>query len=91
MYHSAAAHWVQAILIEAVTHQDYRQFIRDNVTKPLGLQGLWVGVPDALQAHTVGAYERPQVASMCPWQTAIRRPSGGLAYPVAVAMPRLLT
>jgi CubicO group peptidase (beta-lactamase class C family) len=58
MYHSAAAHWVQAMLIEAVTDQDYRQFIRDNVTKPLGLQGLWVGVPDALHAHTVGAYER---------------------------------
>src|SRR5215831_14119371 len=49
---------VQAILIEAVTGQDYRQYIRDNVTQPLGLQGVWVGVPDALHDHLVGAYER---------------------------------
>ena len=56
MYHSAAAHWVQAILIEAVTGEDYRQYIRDNVTQPLGLQGVWVGVPDTLHDHLVGAY-----------------------------------
>lgn len=57
-YHSAAAHWIQAMLIEAVTGQDYRQYIRDNVTQPLGLQGVCVGVPDALHDLTVGAYER---------------------------------
>jgi CubicO group peptidase (beta-lactamase class C family) len=57
-YHSAAAHWVQAVLIEAVTGQDYRQYIRDNVTQPLGLQGLWVGVPDTLHERLAGAYER---------------------------------
>jgi len=60
MYHSAAAHWVQAILIEAVTGQDYRQYIRDNVTQPPGLQGLWVGVPDTLHEHLAGAYERTE-------------------------------
>ena len=60
MYHSAAAHWVQAILIEAVTGQDYRQYIRDNVTQPLGLDGLWVGVPDTLHDRLVGAYERTE-------------------------------
>ena len=59
-YHSAAAHWVQAILIEAVTGQDYRQYIRDNVTQPLGLDGLWVGVPDTLHDRLVGAYERAE-------------------------------
>lgn len=58
MYHPAAAHWVQAILIEAVTGHDYRQYIRDNVTQPLGLDGLWVGVPDALHDSLAGAYER---------------------------------
>jgi CubicO group peptidase (beta-lactamase class C family) len=57
-YHSAAAHWVQAVLIEAVTGQDYRQYIRDNVTQLLGLQGLWVGVPEALHDRLAGAYER---------------------------------
>jgi len=58
VYHSAAAHWVQATLIEAVTGQDYRQFIRDNVTQPFGLDGLCVGVPDHLHDRLVGAYER---------------------------------
>lgn len=58
MYHPAAAHWVQAILIEAVTGQDYRHYIRDNVIQPLGLERLWVGVPDALHSSLAGAYER---------------------------------
>lgn len=57
-YHGAAAHWVQAMLIEAVTGQDYRQFIRAQVLQPLGLQGLCVGVPDALHDRLVGAYQR---------------------------------
>jgi CubicO group peptidase (beta-lactamase class C family) len=57
-YHSAAAHWVQAVLIEAVTGQDYRQFIRDHILQPLGLYGVYVGVPDDLHDHVVGAYQR---------------------------------
>jgi CubicO group peptidase (beta-lactamase class C family) len=58
VYHSAAAHWVQAVLIEAVTGQDYRQFIRERVLQPLGLHGLWVGVPNDLHDRLVGAYQR---------------------------------
>jgi CubicO group peptidase (beta-lactamase class C family) len=57
-YHAAAAHWTQAVLIEAVTGQDYRQFIREHLLQPLGLQGLWIGVPDDLHEHLVGAYQR---------------------------------
>ena len=57
-YHGAAAHWVQAVLIEAVTGQDYRQFIREHVLQPLGLQGLWIGVPDELHDRLVSAYQR---------------------------------
>jgi CubicO group peptidase (beta-lactamase class C family) len=45
-YHRLAAHWVCAILIEAVAKQDYREFIRQRVVKPLGLEGeLFVGLP----------------------------------------------
>jgi CubicO group peptidase (beta-lactamase class C family) len=58
VYHSAASHWTQAVLIEAVTGQDYRQFIRDHILQPLGLQGLWIGVPDRLHDRVVGAYQR---------------------------------
>jgi CubicO group peptidase (beta-lactamase class C family) len=58
VYHSAAAHWTQAVLIEAVTGQDYRDFIRDRVLQPLGLHSLCVGVPDALHDRLAGAYQR---------------------------------
>src|SRR5207244_12812531 len=46
------------ILSEAVTGQDYRQYISSDGTLPLGLDGVWVGVPDALHTHLAGAYER---------------------------------
>ena len=45
-YHGQAAHLVQAMVIEAVTGQDYRDVIRDKVIAPLGLDGeIFVGVP----------------------------------------------
>jgi len=46
-YHGRAAHWTAAVLIEALTKQDYRTFIRENVVEPLGLGGeLFVGLPE---------------------------------------------
>jgi len=57
VYHGSAAHWVQAALIEAVTEQDYRTYIRERITAPLGLQHLWVGVPDALHEHVAFMYQ----------------------------------
>ena len=57
-YHSASAHSVQAVLIEVVTGQDYRQFMRDHLLQPLGLHGAWIGVPDDLHDRPVGAYQR---------------------------------
>jgi CubicO group peptidase (beta-lactamase class C family) len=45
-YHRLAAHWVCAVLIEALTKMDYRDFIHQRVIKPLGLEGeLYVGLP----------------------------------------------
>ena len=35
-YHGRAAHWTAAVLIEALTKQDYRTFIRDNVVGAAG-------------------------------------------------------
>jgi CubicO group peptidase (beta-lactamase class C family) len=64
-YHRLAAHWTAAVLIEAVTRRDYRQFLRDEVIAPLGLgDELFVGMPDAEQAraadiHEPGADGRP--------------------------------
>src|SRR5690349_17878109 len=47
-YHRLAAHWVAAVLIEALTKMDYRAFIRSRIIEPLGLGAeLFVGMPDA--------------------------------------------
>src|SRR5262249_6248001 len=46
-YHSDAAWWVVAVVVEAVTGQDYRSFIRDEVLAPIGLgRDFMVGVPN---------------------------------------------
>src|SRR5882757_370461 len=45
-YHPRAAHLTQAMVIEAVTGQDYRDVIREKVLAPLGLaKDIFVGVP----------------------------------------------
>ena len=57
-YHSRAAHWTAAALIEAVTKMDYRRFIRDEVIVPLGLgDELFVGLPDAVQDRAADMHE----------------------------------
>jgi CubicO group peptidase (beta-lactamase class C family) len=57
-YHSRAAHWVAAVLIESLTKTDYRAFIREQVIEPLGLgQELFVGLPDAEHARAVDMHE----------------------------------
>jgi CubicO group peptidase (beta-lactamase class C family) len=57
-YHSRAAHWTAAALIESVTKTDYRRFIRDEVIVPLGLgDELFVGVPDAVQERAADMHE----------------------------------
>ena len=57
-YHPAAAHWVAAVLIEAVTGGDYRDFIRSRVIEKLGLGSeLFVGMPDREMARAVEMHE----------------------------------
>jgi CubicO group peptidase (beta-lactamase class C family) len=52
-YHRLAAHWVCAVLIEAIAKIDFRDFIRQRIVKPLGLEGeLYVGLPDSEAART---------------------------------------
>lgn len=56
-YHGASAHWVQAMLIEAVTGEDYRGVIDRRLLQPLGLSDVHVGVPDAHHDTLAGAYQ----------------------------------
>jgi CubicO group peptidase (beta-lactamase class C family) len=59
-YHPAAAHWVAAVLIEAITGQDFRAFIKDRVIVPLGLeQDIVVGLPEAQQGRAAAIYDPP--------------------------------
>jgi CubicO group peptidase (beta-lactamase class C family) len=56
-YHSYAAHWVQAALIEVITGQDFRQFIAEEVLAPLGLKNIFVGVPSSEHRRLAGSYQ----------------------------------
>jgi CubicO group peptidase (beta-lactamase class C family) len=57
-YHSRAAHWVAAVLIEALTKTDYRAFIREQVIEPLGLgDELFVGLPDDRHERATDMHE----------------------------------
>jgi CubicO group peptidase (beta-lactamase class C family) len=44
-YHPTASMWVIAEIIERCSGQDFRDFIRERVLQPLGLEDLYVGLP----------------------------------------------
>ena len=76
-YHGQAAHLVQAMVIEAVTGQDYRDVIRDKVVTPLGLDGdIFVGVPQQSQSRCADTYA-PEPRDNSPEFRAAGLPSGG--------------
>ena len=57
-YHTSAAHWVAAVLIEAIAKMDFRDFIRSRVIEPLGLgDEIYVGMPEQLQGRCAEIYE----------------------------------
>lgn len=57
-YHPRSAHATCAVLIEALTGMDYRDFLRRRVIEPLGLgRDMYVGVPDAEHARCATIYE----------------------------------
>ena len=44
-YHPTSAHWVLAEIIQRRTGADFRDFIRERVTGPMGIDELFVGLP----------------------------------------------
>ena len=57
-YHGLSAHWVLAMVIEAVTGQDFRTYITDAILRPLGLENdLFVGLPESQQSRMTYLYE----------------------------------
>jgi len=93
-YHGRAAHWVAAAMIEALTKTDYRAFIRENITEPLGLgRELFVGLPDAEHGRAIDMHEPPatgagQIKRAEENNAAFRRAGtpGGGGYATARAM-----
>jgi len=56
-YHGYAAHWVQAVLIQEITGCDFRRFIKEEVLAPLGLNNIFVGVPESDHHRLAGSYQ----------------------------------
>ncbi len=79
-YHPAAAHWTAAVLIEAITGQDFRTVIRERVIAPLGLQDeIFVGLPAATQDRAAAIYDPPaegRFPPRMPENTAAGRAAG---------------
>ncbi len=76
-YHGRAAHLVQAMVIEAVTGQDYRKVIHDRVIAPLGLgEDIFVGVPLEQQARCADTYAPEARDNSAEFRSA-GLPSGG--------------
>ncbi len=57
-YHALSAHWAAAVLIEAITGEDFRDFIRRAVIEPLGLGNeMFVGLPAERHDRAVDMHE----------------------------------
>ncbi len=57
-YHGESAHWVAAMVIEAVTGRDFRDVIKDDLLAPLGLaEEIYVSVPHHVNQRCAAIYE----------------------------------
>jgi len=45
-YHPTSSMWIIAELIERLSGQSYESFVRERISLPLGLNDLWVGIPE---------------------------------------------
>jgi CubicO group peptidase (beta-lactamase class C family) len=76
-YHGQAAHLVQAMVIEAITGEDYRDVIRTRVIEPLGLgNDIFVGVPAEQQHRCADTYAPEPRDNSAEFRSA-GLPSGG--------------
>jgi CubicO group peptidase (beta-lactamase class C family) len=82
-YHATSAHWVLAELIVRASGKDFRDFIRERVTGPLGLTGIHVGYPVSEQ-RDVATYE-PVGHPMS--REELEAMAGNLGVPVETLIP----
>ncbi len=75
-YHPTSAHWVLTEIIYRRTGKDFRDFIRERVTGPMGLHELFVGMPEEYD---------PRVAEVCYVGETVEPPGGfGEVTPEAI-------
>jgi CubicO group peptidase (beta-lactamase class C family) len=66
-YHGASAHWTAAVLIEALTGKDFREVLRETVTKPLGLENeIVVGMTTRRQLAQAADMHEPAEGGVVP-------------------------
>ncbi len=56
-YHATAGHWVLAEIINRRTGVEYRRFIREQITTPIGVDELFIGMPadfDLAETESLG-------------------------------------
>ena len=92
-YHAEAAHWAAAALIEAISGRDFREFIREEVLAPIGLEReIFVGLPDGEHERAADMHEPVEGGGLRPMAERntpeIRRagPPGAGGYASARAM-----
>ena len=74
IYHRLAAHWVIAVLIEAITGAGYRDEIRKRVIEPLGLtREMFLGLPET-EDHRAAAMYTPKQAEQWPLDPMVAAP-----------------
>jgi CubicO group peptidase (beta-lactamase class C family) len=50
-YHATSAHWLLVEIIAERTGLDFRDYVRSRIIEPMGLRGLYLGLPDELHAR----------------------------------------
>lgn len=50
-YHATSAHWILAELIERRTGKDFREYVRERVLSPNGLDNFYLGLPSELNGR----------------------------------------
>jgi CubicO group peptidase (beta-lactamase class C family) len=74
IYHRLAAHWVIAVVIEAITGNDYRNEIRQRAIEPLGLTGeMFLGLPETEDQRAAAMY-MPKQGEDYPLDPAVAAP-----------------
>lgn len=71
-YHPTSAHWVLADILERLSGEDYREFVRRQICAPLGLRWLRLGEPPERQ----GDINRPTLVGEPPSPAEIKEVLG---------------